>query len=262
VSEQESVAQLLHLMIAVPTWIGFYISVGRVHPLLRRGGLGWLVLVAPAACVLVLLGVLLTLAASDVRDSVTYLFFYLLGGVAWLGASVWTFGLLGIHVRDDVFERRNHGAAFLAAGAMLAVTLCFAGANVGDGPGFWVVWFSTGLACATLALLWVLLQLFWPVVERVSVERDVGAGRRAALLLVAVGLVLGRAAAGDWISAGDTVRDFVRHGWPALVLVVGAGLFEGRRLRLGGAAVVTTWLVPGLVYLAGAAGTVIASGRP
>ena len=43
--------------------------------------------------------------AADVRDSPTYLVFYLLMGAAWLRCSVWLIPLAGMSVRFDALER-------------------------------------------------------------------------------------------------------------------------------------------------------------
>jgi hypothetical protein len=39
-------------------------------------------------------------------------------------------------------------------------------------------------------------------------------------LLLAFGLIIGRALAGDWHSEADAVRDFIRDGWPAAGLLL------------------------------------------
>jgi len=50
------------------------------------GGRPWLVAAPPLSALLLFL-VLKNLAASDVRDDPTYLSFYLLMGIAWMGAE-------------------------------------------------------------------------------------------------------------------------------------------------------------------------------
>ena len=51
---------------------------------------------------------------------------------------------------------------------------------------------------------------------------------RLAGLLIAWGLVLGRAVAGDWESIRATIFDFKMQGWPSLVLLVIAIFLEFR----------------------------------
>jgi len=42
------------------------------------------------------------------------------------------------------------------------------------------------------------------------------------------GLILGRAVAGDWLSASATAVEFVRTGWPAAILCLVAAFLESR----------------------------------
>ena len=62
-----------------------------------------------------LLWVLRTLAAHDVRDDGTYLFFYMAMGAGWLAAGGGLLSLFGISHRDDVCERGNAAAAWALA---------------------------------------------------------------------------------------------------------------------------------------------------
>jgi hypothetical protein len=174
--------------------------------------------------------VLRRLSSFDVRESPVYLSFYMLMGAAWVGLAARFLGLFGLSARDDVIERRNPAAARAVGGALVGLALCFAGGNVGDGPGWWVVVFCAALSTAALFLLWVLLDRAAGVADTVTVDRDPAAGTRMAAFFVAAGLILGRAVAGDWSSAVGTVLDFAFFGWPALALTLAAAAVE-RRLR-------------------------------
>ena len=178
------------------------------------------VIAAPVACGVLLWLVLRNLAAHDVRDAPQYLAFYLVLGAAWIGLGIRLMGLLGLSVRDDALERRNAAAAWAAAGGLAGLTLCYAGANIGDGPGWWVVVYAALLSSATLLALWAILERLTRVSETVTVERDVAAGMRLGGFLVAAGLVLGRAVAGDWVSATATNVEFLRQACPVLVLLL------------------------------------------
>ena len=108
---------------------------------------------------------------------------------------------------------------------------CYAGGNVGEGPGWWVVVFSAGLALGGMFTCWLFLNAFAPVMEQITVDRDVATGIRAGGFFVAQGLLFGRAVAGDWQSVGGTILDFILHAWPALlVLGLATGLEHGARL--------------------------------
>lgn len=186
----------------------------------------WLLLLAPAACAALLYWVLRNLAADDVRTSSLYIAFYLLMGAAWVGVAVHWLAFLGLSLRDDVVERANRAAGVALAGALVGITLCFAGGNIGNGPGWWVVVFSAALSTGTLFWLWRLLHRLTGAAETVTVDRDRAAGLRAAGFFVAGGLILGRAVAGDWESAFETVVDFAVVGWPVVVLFAVAAFLE------------------------------------
>ena len=49
----------------------------------------------------------------------------------------------------------NAAAAMATAGATIGVTLSYAGGNIGDGPGWWVVVFSAAIATAGLFACWL-----------------------------------------------------------------------------------------------------------
>jgi hypothetical protein len=225
-SGDELLVLLLGAVVALAAWIGWYVPVARVGGLGARTRGRGVVATAPLLAALILYAVLITAAAHDVRDDPKYVFFYMILGAAWVGAGVWLLPMLGLSTRDDVLERGNRAASYAVAGALVALTLCFAGGNVGDGPGWWVVVFSAALATAVLVVLWLALDAIASVTDAITVERDAAAGVRAAGFLVASGSVLGRAVAGDWISAGATMRDFAVYGWPVLALLAAAVLLE------------------------------------
>ncbi|HYU33070.1 MAG TPA: hypothetical protein VEW48_12990 [Thermoanaerobaculia bacterium] len=211
----------------------------------------WLAL-APLAAVALLAAVLRWLAASDVRNDPAYLGFYLMMGAAWIGGGVQVLSYFGLGARDDVIERGNRAAAMAIAGAVLGITLCFAGGNIGEGPGWWVVVFCAGLSTGALLLFWSFLDRLSGVADTVTIDRDPAAGVRAAGFFAGAGLILGRAAAGNWEGSGPAMFDFVLNGWPVVVLLVLAALLE-RRFRPSPEAlerpVLTHGALPALLYL-------------
>jgi hypothetical protein len=225
-SGDEIVVAILSAVIALTAWIAWYVPVARVRGLgVRTSGRG-VMTSAPLLAGVVLFAVLKTAASHDVRNDPRYLLLYMLLGAAWVGLALWLIPLLGVSPRDDVLERGNRAASYAIAGALIALTLCFAGGNVGDGPGWWVVVFSAALATAALVALWLALDAVAGVADVITVERDAAAGVRAAGFLIATAAVLGRAVAGDWVSAAATLRDFVMYGWPVLALFGAAALLE------------------------------------
>jgi hypothetical protein len=262
-SDDEALVLFASGAIAVVVWLiwfGRTLVVGRASSMGRQ-----LLLFVPFAAAVLLFATLRLLAAHDVRDDSRYLWLYFLLGAAWVGLAVRALPLLGVSPRDDVLERGNRAAADAVAGALLALTVCFAGGNIGDGPGWWVVVFSSGLATAALFLTWALLETSSAVSETVTIDRDRAAGIRLAGFLLACGTIFGRGAAGDWVSAELTVRDFVTAAWPAIPLLVIAAMVE-RSARPTATAPqpspLTYGVVPAAGYLALAALVVARLGIP
>ncbi|MEH2163310.1 MAG: hypothetical protein V7K38_20325 [Nostoc sp.] len=100
------------------------------------------------------------LASQDVRNNVLYLTFYLLMGATWVGIAVEAFLFCGLSVRDDAIERQNAAVSYSISGALIGVTLCFAGGNIGDGPGWWVVVYLAMLPIGAWFLLWLVVEFF------------------------------------------------------------------------------------------------------
>jgi len=179
----------------------------------------WLVL-TPLMCLLLLFAVLRAFASFDVRNSGLYTTFYMVMGAAWVGLVPLALPLMGLSLRDDVIERRNPAARVTVGAAVIAATFCFAGANIGDGPGWWVVVFCAALATVGLLALWLLLEILTQMSEAITVDRDLATSLRLAGLLIGAGLILGRAVAGDWVSAQATLHDFAAVAWPVALLAI------------------------------------------
>lgn len=264
-SSGEFVLTLLSAVLALVMWVRWYTQPVKMERLGAPQG-GWTILrLTPLICLALLFVILRTLASHDVRDNVRYLGMYGALGAAWVAASMMLMPAVGLHVRDDVYERGNPAAAYAAAGALVGMTLAFAGGNIGDGPGWWVVVFSAALATAGLYVLWALLEQFAHVSEHVTVERDRAAGVRVAGFLAACGLILGRAVAGDWLSASATLVDFGRVGVAALGLLAIAIPIEryGRLTTQHPVRAMARWgALPALLYVAMAAVYVATLGIP
>jgi hypothetical protein len=261
-SGDEVFVLIFSAVIILWVWLTWYAGALNLHRLVCAPGIRRLLVWMPLIC-LVLLGAILKLFASfDVRDSFLYMFFYLVFGMAWVGffmaLPVW-----GVSARDDALERRNQAAAVTVAGLMLGVTLAFAGGNIGDGPGWWVVLFASGLATLALLVLWWMLNRFSNAGEHVTIDRDPASGWRAAGFLVGCGLVTGRAAAGDWVSAGATLQEFASGAWFGVVLLAAAVLLD-RVLRPSPTApkpsVMLCGVLPALALPAAAAADVVYQG--
>jgi len=164
-------------------------------------------------------------ADPQIRANSGYVLLVFVMGGACLVLSLGVLPWLGLGLRDDAFERRNRAAVVALGGAVFAVLVTYAAANTGTGPSFWNNVFSTLLATGSLLVLWAVVAASGGAAASLTEERDLASGWRSAGFFVAEGLVLGRAVAGDWESAGGTVVDFCRYGWPALVIcLVAAGV--------------------------------------
>lgn len=240
-------------LVAWLRWISCIVT--RAKLARSRMGRGAL-LFAPAACAAVLLGVLLRWASSDVVDSPPYLLFYCMMGAAWVGILRYLFVYLGISWLDDAAERGNPAAMLAATAALLGLTLAFAGGNIGDGPGWWVVVFASGMATIAWFAAWFVLEIVARPSEGVTVDRDIDCALRLAGFLVAAGIVCGRGAAGDWVSPAATLRDFVPYAAGTAALTALATGIETMLRSSTGARfrnVLLCGLVPAIAYVAAAA---------
>ncbi len=246
---------ILSAVVGLVSWGAWFASPFLIRRLGRRGPGRILLQITPLVCAGVLWAVLKNASSFDVRDDSRYLAFYLVLGAAWVGICMRWLAVAGISTRDDVLERANGSAAIAVAGAMLAITLCYAGGNIGDGPGWWVVVFAAALATVALFAAWMLFELLSGISDQVTIDRDTAAALRLAGFLVACGVILGRSVAGDWISAEATVRDFVMVAWPALILVAVAAIVERVARPTAESprpAVVPYGVLPALVYVGAA----------
>jgi hypothetical protein len=101
---------------------------------------------------------------------------------------------------------------------MLAVAVCFAGGNIGEGPTIWTTLLPAFMGLGALAALWLSIELAAHFSESITLDRDVASGAHLAGLLLAGALVLARAIAGDFVSWEGTFADFLKYGWPILLL--------------------------------------------
>jgi hypothetical protein len=262
-SGDEVFVLIASFVVSLLIWARWYLRLARARtPQSGPGGRLELAL-APLLCAAMLFTVLRTRASHDVRDDPRYLLFYMALGAAWVGFGAVLLPLVGLSARDDVVDRGNRAAAPAISGALAGVTLAFAGGNVGDGPGWWVVVFAAGLASVTLVLAGLLLDGLGRASSLVTVERDAAAGLRLGAFFAACGLVLGRAAAGDWVSAGAAVRDFLAVGWPVAPFTLAAAFVDrtARPTPERPQAPVVSWgVVPSLAYVGGALSWILALG--
>jgi len=185
----------------------------------------------PMVSLFIILFTLTSVASFDVVNEPLWVIFYTVLGVAWLWLGVFIMNaVFDLSKNDDVLNMDNQAALLAYSGGFLGLTLIYAGANVGDGPGWWCVVFAGGIGLAAWVALALLVNVLTGIFERVTVERDTACGVRLGSYLLASGIILGRASAGDWTSASMTVVEFA-SGWPVLVIalfaIVGERIFTG-----------------------------------
>ncbi|MFD2305350.1 hypothetical protein [Enterococcus termitis] len=172
----------------------------------------------PAIPILLYLYTLRTVASWDVVGEMAYIIMYLFLGIAWLALSfdgmllLWSFSY-----EDDVLMSKNKAALILMTGAIVGSSLIYAGANIGDGPGWWTVVFAGGLGTVSWLVLGMLINQTTTIIESITMEYDTNSAIRFSTYLAASGVILARASSGDWTSFSMTVKEFM-VGWPVLPL--------------------------------------------
>jgi hypothetical protein len=220
----------LSVPVTIVLWGHWYLSLraGRPFGGPRRGRLAFALI--PVLCMIFLFVILRRWSANSVKSDLPTVFLFLSFGASWLGLSQLLFGLLGISARDDVLERGNAAAAWVISGQLIGATFCFAGANVGNGPGPEVVFLCALVSTLALFLLWFLVDQAASVADTITINRHLGTGIRVCGWFAATGIVLGDAVTGDLRSTPATWRDFGECAWPAAAFALLTAILE-RKLR-------------------------------
>jgi len=230
---------------------GFVIQSFRESPIFK-----WAMIVCFAASLALIAAALWLWGAVEVRGEFGEVFGLTFFGFFWIAILSLLFPWLGLSIEQDIGASRNPVALVALFGAVLALAIIYAAGSLGEGSSYWNNVFSASLGTVGLLGVWILLELGAKVSVSIAEERDFASGLRMCGFLLAIGLVLGRAAAGDWHSDSATVRDFIRDGWPATILWVIALVIE-RLLRPSRRRPFPAWpscgLLPALFYLALAA---------
>jgi hypothetical protein len=232
ISTKMEVFLVLAFFFELVLWSRFYKLLFQVHTFRPNKTHRTLLVILPCACVLFIAAVLWRWGSLDVRSSAGWIFLYAMGGAAWLLFGVYLLAFLGVGVREDVVERQNSAAASVVYGTLIGMALCYAGANFGSGPGAEVVIFCAVLSTVSLFGFWFCLERIFRLADKVTVERDEGAGIRAGGWIVSLGLIFGGAVAGDWESLEGTVRDFIHYAWVAIIFLLAAVTIEWAFKRL------------------------------
>ncbi len=223
-SEDESAVLFVSLIVSLILWCRWYLALATVSQLGNSHASRIPLFLTPLFCAAFLFVVLLLWSAADVRTSAEYIALFMLSGAATVGMTLVLMPLFGLSCRDDAVDTPNRAARWVSCAVMISTTLVFACANIGEGETIWMTLLPAALGLATLGALWMALECTCHFSEAIAVERDFDAGLHLSGFLLANGLLLGRAVAGDFVSWDATCIDFVRLGFPSVLL---AGVVVG-----------------------------------
>lgn len=260
----EVLFMLLAAGISLVGIIRWYAPLFRAPLLGRRPPYLPLLLITPAICFGILYFILINWADPVVANDWRYIFLFLAGGGMFLTIFASVIPALGLSIKLDVLIQHNPAAVLVTIGAMIGAMLAYAYSNIGEGPTIWTTIEPATLATLTLLFLWLIVELIGGVSEVVTIDRDIASGLRHGAFLIAGGLVLGRAMAGDFVSADDTFAEFVKQGWPAGLMAILAAIMQ--RLfkptpRMPKPPILSHGIAPAMIYLLLAAAWVAYLGK-
>lgn len=149
------------------------------------------------------------LASFDVVNDTLFIIFYIFFGFTWIYLfNKLIFLFYDISWIDDIITNGNYAVLSAYVGALLGITLIYAGANIGDGPGFWCVMVAGGIGAILWFTLALLINKFTGIIERIVISRDLGSGIRFGGFLLSTGIILARGSGGDWFNFWQTIIDF------------------------------------------------------
>jgi hypothetical protein len=207
-------------------WLWWFGTVLQTNPLLHPGrrliGVALILLI----CLALVTTALVNWADPIVRESPGYILLFLAVAADALAIATAAGSLFGLGAIHDGIRRKCTATLVSMSGLWIGTALASAGANIGRGDTIGTTLGPLAIAVATLLALAALLAIATRRFAAVRLDRDGPAGIRLAGLFIAWGLILGRAAAGDWESILRTWEDFLVYGWPAMVLLIAAVAIE------------------------------------
>jgi hypothetical protein len=249
--------------IALIYWGAWFRAAFETRLLVRPGPRIIALVLCWISCFGIVLATLLTAADPEVRESVVYIVLFLEVTAVALAAVTAAAWLIGISTIDDAVRRPNFAAVWATIGLWTGTAVACAGANAGRGDTIGTTNGPLTLGVATVVFLWAVLVVIAGTTS-ITQHRDSASGIRLAGLLIAWGLIMGRATAGDWESVAGTLRDYAVQGWPAFALLLVAIPLE-LRLRPTSqhpAPPEGSGFLPAAGYLLIAAGWVLWLGKP
>jgi hypothetical protein len=170
-------------------------------------------------CLIVLWLFIATEAASEVRNTVGYQWLFVTATAVAFGVATTGLSVLGLDPVADVLERHNHAALIAIAGLWVAVTVCSAGANLGEGDTVFTTLIPLALSVIILLAFTLVYAAATSGFSAIAIAHNTFAGIRLASFLIAASFVLARAGSGDWVSLSATLADFSKALPPLAALL-------------------------------------------
>ena len=252
-SKEETGAFAVSLVISAIAWLRWYYLLFSARG--PRGAGMVPLLILPLLCPVMCMQLLRIDASEPVRENPTYQMLFVALGAAWVGITMNVSEAFGVAMRDDAQGHGNGAAVALLSGALCGSWLAYTGGNFGDIPGWWAVLFCAVATSIALLLTWAAVDRMTVLSDRVLLDRDLSSGLRFGGFLIAAGLVLGRGAAGDWVSADATIRGILGVSWPVLAAAAVEVMLSSAVPRSSipnGTRAVLLGFVPALVYISAA----------
>lgn len=245
------------LLFALVVWLVWYVHIAQITERASSYADRLVLYQTPVGCLFVLAVCLTGMDGGKLRiwsDSEWNWFGAgaLVLALAALAFPWWGWGLSPL---DDVAERRNRFASWAIGGAMLGLTLEFAG--VVEAARQEVDF--TFLVLPYLFVLWGILEKLAGLSEAITVERDGGAALRLTTFLAALGLMLKQALPAlrkevqQAMAVGESAMQLFRLGGPFALLLAAILIERWRRhFRSTGCGPKRGDFIIGLIYLVGA----------
>ncbi len=169
------------------------------------------------------IGGVLTGPSEGILEDIIDLCIYGLLGIVLLNASWYIcdlFILRKFKVSDELIRDQNQGVGAVSFGVSVASGLIIYGAVSGEGGTIWTAIAFWAIGQVMLILATLIHHLVTPYDDHEELEKDnVAVGVSSAGVLIAMGIVLGLAAEGDFSSWSEDIWDFLAIALLGLILL-------------------------------------------
>jgi hypothetical protein len=223
----EGILLIISIVLGIVFLFKWYGPILRVKPRKRCGGARAALSLIPIISFCVLAAVISTVSAPTVSSPSAegypfWIIYYIIVGFAWiLCTKGLIFRCFDLSWQDDVLAKNHTEPALLPViGAYAGLTMIYAGANIGDGPGWWCVIYAAGTGTAAWLLLGHIVQKATDAFGTVTIGRDLPCAIRMSAYLIAGGAILAHASAGDSITPGTDIINIAACSLTAVPLAI------------------------------------------